>query len=254
MDNNAEKQPKLFGLLGRNISYSFSRGYFSEKFAKERLAQYEYTNFDIPTIAEFPKVIAQYRAHLAGMNVTIPYKEAVFPFLDEIDAEAREIGAINTIKILENNKLKGYNTDVYGFEQSLKPLLQPQHQKALILGTGGASKAVAYAFKKLQIDFLWVSRTPANSQTISYAQITKELMRSYTIVVNCSPVGTFPNISASPAIPYQFISAEHILFDLIYNPKETSFLTQGKQQGASIKNGYEMLVLQAEKAWEIWNL
>jgi len=253
MDKKEKKSNKLFGLLGRNISYSFSRGYFSDKFKKENLNTCEYTNFDIPEIQDFPSIIEENKKNISGINVTIPYKETVIPFLDEMDNEAQEIGAVNTIKILENNKTKGFNTDVYGFENSLKPLLKNHHTKALILGTGGASKAVAYAFKKLNIKYLFVSRNPKNNSQISYNQITEKLLSEYNILVNCSPVGTFPDVEKSPEIPYQFLSEKHLLFDLIYNPEKTAFLSEGEKKGAIIKNGYEMLELQAEESWRIWS-
>lgn len=253
MDKNENNTNKLFGLLGKNISYSFSRGYFTEKFKKENRINCEYTNFDIPKIEDFSAIIKDNKNTISGINVTIPYKEKVLKYLDEIDIEAAEIGAINTIKILKNNKLKGFNTDVYGFENSLKPFLKNYHKKALILGTGGASKAVAYAFKKMNISYFFVSRNPENNTQISYQQLTEAILNSHHILVNCSPVGTFPNIEQSPDIPYQFLSEKHLLFDLIYNPSETAFLSEGKKRGATIKNGYQMLELQAEKSWEIWN-
>ena len=253
MENSEKKHKRVFGLLGKDISYSFSRGYFSEKFQKENLENCEYTNFDLPKIDDFPTHVNKYKDNISGINVTIPYKEKVIPFLDEIDIEAKEIGAVNTIKILKNNKLKGFNTDIYGFLNAIKPLLKNHHKKALILGTGGASKAVAFAFKKLNIPFLLVSRNPKDKTQISYNQITENVLKEFSILVNCSPVGTFPNVEISPNIPYQFISKEHLLFDLIYNPSETAFLSEGKKRGATIKNGYEMLELQAEKSWEIWN-
>lgn len=248
-----EKNKTLFGLVGKNIGYSFSRGYFAEKFKTLELESHSYVNFDIATIEAFPQIIHQYKFQLKGLNVTIPYKLSVFPYLDKIDKKARKIGAVNTIKVTKKGKLKGYNTDVYGFKNSLKPLLKEQHTHALILGTGGASMAVAYALKKLDITYMFVSRTPKGEHSIAYHDLTKELLATYTIVINCTPLGTFPEVTKCPDIPYQYLNTSHILYDLIYNPAETEFLQRGKAQGAVIKNGLEMLELQAEKAWEIWN-
>ncbi len=240
----------LFGLLGKNIAYSFSENYFSEKFKSENLP-FKYQNFDIPTISELPILLNDKIENLIGFNVTIPYKEKIVNYLDDVDTIANEIGAVNTVKIVDNTYLKGYNTDCYGFEKSLKPLLKPTHKKALILGTGGASKAIKFVLKKLNISFKEVSRTP-NSNQFSYTDITKNILNEYTIIINCTPVGTFPNTELAPKIPYLFLTKEHLLFDLIYNPKETLFLKNGKKQGATIKNGLEMLKLQAEKSFEIW--
>ncbi|WP_369048903.1 shikimate dehydrogenase [Tenacibaculum sp. UWU-22] len=248
-----EKDKHLFALIGKNISYSFSREYFSKKFKNLSLHNYEYINFDIQEITELPEVIAAHKNQLKGMNVTIPYKLAIFKYLDKIDKKALKIGAVNTIKITKKGKLKGYNTDVYGFENSLKPLLEPQHTHALILGTGGASKAVAYALKKIGIKYKFVSRTPGKKHTISYNDLSQKTLIKYTLIINCTPLGTHPNTNQCPTIPYQFLTPQHFLYDLIYNPAETLFLKKGKLQGATIKNGLEMLELQAEKAWKIWN-
>jgi len=241
-----------FGLLGKNISYSFSSGYFKEFFDELELLHYQYKNFEIQSIQEFPLLLKQNKA-LCGMNVTIPYKEEILPFLTEIDAEAKEIGAVNTIQFLKNGKCKGYNTDVVGFLNSLKPLLELHHTKALIIGTGGASKAIAYALKKLHIDFVFVSRNPENENEIPYSNLTQELISEHTIIVNCTPLGTFPETDLCPNIPYQYITSKHLLYDLIYNPALSTFLQNGKNKGAIIKNGLEMLQLQAEKSWQIWN-
>ncbi len=248
MDKN-----KLFGLVGKNIEYSFSRGYFSEKFNKMNLQNASYVNFDLQSIEEFPAILETYKDTLLGMNVTIPYKEDVGAFLDEIDAEAKEIGAINTIKIYPNGKRKGFNTDVYGFDQSIAPFLNETHTTALILGTGGASKAVAYAFKKRGILYKFVSRVPQEESHMSYDSLDEKSISNTGIIVNCSPLGTHPNIDVHPNIPFQFLNKSHLLFDLIYNPTETAFLKKGKAQGATVANGMKMLELQAEKAWEIWN-
>ena len=244
---------KLFGLLGKNISYSFSSGYFSEKFKELKLENYQYVNFDIDTIDLFHGVLSNYSNDISGLNVTIPYKQEILRFVDELDEEAAAIGAVNTIKIGKEGKTKGFNTDAYGFENSLRPLLSKQHTKALILGTGGASKAVAYVLQKLHIDFLFVSRVPKGPNQISYEQVSESLMSKYTVVINCTPLGTFPQVHLCPDIPYQFLSSAHLLYDLIYNPSVTSFLQNGKDTGATIKNGLEMLQLQAEQSWRIWN-
>tara|TARA_R110001583_G_scaffold195352_1_gene372118 strand:+ start:5329 stop:6075 length:747 start_codon:yes stop_codon:yes gene_type:complete len=241
-----------FGLLGKDISYSFSKKYFIEKFKKLGLTNLKYLNFDIPEIEEFPFIYYHIEEEFGGMNVTIPYKEQVMRYLDEIEEDAKEIGAVNTIKFTEDHKLVGYNTDVYGFQNSIKPLLKKQHKKALILGTGGASKAIAFALIKLGIEFKFVSRQLMENSFL-YSVLNQEIMEEYTVIINCSPVGTYPNTNESPNIPYEFISQKHLLFDLIYNPIETKFLQQGKLKGATIKNGLEMLELQAEKSWEIWN-
>ena len=247
-----EEKKSKFGLLGKNISYSFSIGYFTRKFEKLNLKKHKYVNFDIPTIKDFPTIIKE-NDHLKGMNVTIPYKEEVIKYLDELDTTAKEIGAVNTIKLTKSGGLKGYNTDIVGFENSIKPFLKNHHKKALILGTGGASKAVAYAFQRNDIEFKFVSRNASAKNQISYQDLSEEILKEYTVIVNCSPIGTFPNINDAPKIPYQFITDKHLLFDLIYNPEETAFLKKGKEKGAAIKNGYQMLEMQAEEAWRIWN-
>ena len=242
-----------FGLIGKNISYSFSPKYFTEKFSKLGLTNFKYFNFDIPEIEEFPFILYHKEHEFKGLNVTIPYKESIMRYLNEIDDEAKEIGAVNTIKITDDNRLIGYNTDVYGFQKSIEPFITSNHKKALILGTGGASKAIAFAFKKMGIEFKFVSRK-VSENVFLYSLLTKEILDEYTIIVNCSPVGTHPNVNEAPNIPYQFINEKHLLFDLIYNPAETKFLKEGKSRGAAIKNGSDMLELQAEKSWEIWNL
>lgn len=242
----------LFGLLGKNISYSFSRGYFTEKFDLLNLSNHHYVNFDIQNVSEIKTVLKDNANSLKGMNVTIPYKESIFEYLDKVNKKARKIGAVNTIKLTSKGELIGFNTDFYGFKNSLKPLLKKHHKKALILGTGGASKAVAYALKKLDIDYNFVSRNGDGDTIFRYDDLNKKSIEEYTIIINCTPLGTHPNTDSCPNIPYQFISEKHLLYDLIYNPNETLFLSKGKQQGAIIKNGLEMLELQAEKAWEIW--
>lgn len=239
-----------YALIGRNISYSFSRGYFSQKFLNENI-EAAYINFDISSLEELPKQMALY-PNLKGMNVTIPYKETIIPLLDQIDEIAQEIGAVNTIKVLSKGKLKGYNTDYYGFWKSLQPLLQSHHTKAFILGTGGASKAVAFALRKEGIDYRFVSRTPKIGE-FSYSELTASLLNEYTLIINCTPLGTSPNIEQFPPIPYEFLTKRHLLFDLIYNPAKTSFLAKGEARGTSVCNGHQMLVFQAEAAWQIWN-
>ena len=247
-----EKKNKVFGLLGKNISYSFSRGYFAEKFELLGLNKHEYKNFDIQDIAGFSSIIKD-ETCLKGINVTIPYKEEVMQYLDIIDDTAKAIGAVNTIKFTKRGNLKGYNTDVVGFENSISPYFKSHHKFALILGTGGASKAIAYALKKNKIQYKFVSRKPSGKEEISYNALTNEVLNKYHIIVNCTPIGTSPDIHVSPNIPYQFLSEKHLLFDLIYNPEISAFLAKGKQQGASIKNGFEMLEMQAEESWRIWN-
>lgn len=242
-----------FGLLGRNISYSFSKNYFTQKFSKLNLKNHSYMNFDIQTIDDFPSILNDQIENLKGINVTIPYKQEIFRYLDEVDTDAKKIGAVNTIKILDDFKLKGFNTDVYGFENSLKPLLKNYMQDALILGTGGASKAVAFVLDKLQISYNFVSRNPQNKQTISYKYIDNNLINKCKLIINCTPLGTFPKVENLPDLPYHLLSQEHLLYDLIYNPAITSFLQKGKNIGAMIKNGEDMLKLQAERSWEIWN-
>lgn len=243
---------KKLGLLGKNISYSFSRNYFAEKFKNDRITdEFCYDNFDIQSINEFSEVLKN-NPDLIGMNVTIPYKQEVIPFLDNLSNNAKEIGAVNTIKVSPDGNLIGHNTDYFGFTESLKPLLEPHHKKALILGTGGAAKAIAYGLKQLSIDFQYVSRKKTDER-ISYSELDKDIFDEYQIIINCSPIGTFPNIEDCPDIPYQYFTSKHIAYDLIYNPEKTTFLAKAEAQEATIKNGYEMLVLQAEKAWEIWN-
>ena len=239
-----------FGLVGKNISYSFSKGYFGEKFEKLNLEDYSYDNLDFQNIEDFPEFIKQ-NPTISGLNVTIPYKEAIIPFLDKLSKRAIEIGAVNTIKITKSGKLKGFNTDYIGFQKSIEPLLNVNHKKALILGTGGASKAVAYALKQLEIPYLFVSRNDIGD-AIGYNQINEKTFEEFQIIINCTPVGTFPNTNTCPEIPYEYFTTNHLAFDLIYNPAETLFLKKAKEQGAIVKNGLEMLTLQAEKSWDIW--
>lgn len=241
------------GLLGKNISYSFSRAYFKEKFLNEGITDTEYGNFDLESIDLLPSILKN-TENLRGMNVTIPYKEAVMPYLDKINKKAKAIGAVNTIRITKKGKLIGYNTDCYGFKKTLQPHLKPHHKSALILGTGGASKAIAYTFKELGIPYHYVSRKESEGIRFTYDSLTENDIKNNQIIINSTPLGTFPNIEDCPNIPYQAITSQHILFDLIYNPKETKFLSLGKAQQAKTINGLNMLKLQAEKAWAIWKL
>jgi shikimate dehydrogenase len=245
-----EKKQRRFGLVGKNISYSFSKGYFTQLFKKQGLTDHSYENFDIQNIADFTAILKDNK-DIAGLNVTIPYKEAILPYLDSVDEQAVSIGAVNTIKFTEVG-LIGYNTDSYGFEKSLVSHLKEHHKKALILGTGGASKAVAYTLKSLRIPYTFVSRNPEEGQ-LSYADLDANLVASHTLIINCTPLGTYPNILEKPNIPYEYITPLHLLFDLIYNPEKSAFLIAGEKRGATICNGLAMLELQAEKAWTIWH-
>lgn len=240
---------RTFGLIGRNIDYSFSRKYFSEKFNEENIDA-EYKNFDIGSIEEFPLIIKNNL--ISGLNVTIPYKEEIIPFLDHLDPHAKEIKAVNTIKFEKDGSICGYNTDFWGFTEAIKPALKPYHSHALILGTGGASKAIAYALRLLDIDYRFVSRKPEKDQ-FSYQDLNEDILNKYSLIINCTPLGTYPKVEQSPEIPFQYISANHLVFDLIYNPSETSLMRSAKENGAQTMNGLEMLKLQAEKAWSIWN-
>lgn len=236
---------KTYGLIGKNISYSFSRNYFANKFKKEDIKNSQYINFDIDNLSELNNI---FNTDNFGFNVTIPYKEVIIPYLDSLDFHAEKIGAVNTIK-LENGKKIGFNTDWIGFKKSIEPLLNSHHTKALILGTGGASKAVIYALDQLKIETLMVSRYGE----ISYKDLSEEIIQNHAIIINCTPVGTFPNVDAAPEIPYHFITKNHLAYDLIYNPTETLFLKKCKEKGAVVKNGLEMLEIQAEASWKIWN-
>lgn len=238
-----------FGLIGKNIDYSFSRNYFNEKFKKEQLT-YSYVNFDIEDIKEFPAILKD-NPQLQGLNVTIPYKESILTYLDELSKEAKSIGAVNTIKVLPDGKLIGHNTDYYGFQQSLKGLINSSHKAALILGTGGASKAIEYALNDWGIQTKFVSRN-ADKTTLCYADLNKEILNKHSIIVNTTPLGTYPNIDSFPPIPYSYLTANHLLYDLTYNPSQTVFMQKGLENNAQIVNGYDMLIAQAEKAWEIW--
>ena len=242
---------KVFGLIGKNIDYSFSKKYFTERFANTNALDCIYENFDLASIYDFSSIL-QSHPDLAGLNVTIPYKESVIPHLHLLSKTAMAIGAVNVIRFMKNGELKGYNSDYYGFKKAIKPLLQNHHKKALILGTGGSSKAVAFGLEKLGITSDFVSRDATKSSLI-YERLNAATFDNFQIIINCTPIGTSPNLAACPAIPYQFFTEQHIAFDLIYNPEETLFLQRAKQNGAVVKNGMDMLVFQAEKAWKIWH-
>jgi len=244
-------KPKTFGLVGRNISYSFSAGYFKKKFEKLGLENHTYRNFDIDDIDELPYLIKNTK-NLAGLNVTIPYKEEVLPLLSKLSKNAKVIGAVNTIVLTKKGKLKGYNTDYFGFKKSLQPLLKKRHKKALILGTGGAAKAVAFALRKLKIEYDFVSRS-GNEEYYGYTDLNSKIFSKYLIIINTTPTGTFPNVEECPALDYMLFTKKHIAYDLVYNPEETRFLREAKARGAKTINGYKMLVYQAERAWKIWN-
>lgn len=247
---------RTYGLIGFPLKHSFSAKFFTEKFAREGIDA-EYLNFEIEDILQLREVIL-FNQHLYGLNVTIPYKEKVISFLDRITPEAERIGAVNTIKIEREPgnmyfyRLTGYNTDYIGFKNSIEPLIRPElHRKALILGTGGASKAVRAVFDEMHIGWKEVSRTAAAGR-FTYGELDEAILREYTIIVNCSPVGTFPDVEVCPQVPYHLLTPAHLLYDLVYNPAETLFLKKGREQGATVKNGAEMLELQALAAWEIW--
>lgn len=245
---------KKYGLIGHPLGHSFSKSFFNQKFCTEHIDA-EYVNFDISDIKELKNVLRE-NPGLEGLNVTLPYKTQVIPLLDEIDKDAKQIGAVNVIKFQKGRfgklKLKGYNSDIVGFKDSIKPLIKDTHKKALILGTGGASKAIYQGLKQLDIESLYVSRTKSDG-CITYDEITPEITAEYTVIVNTTPLGMSPNIDTSPDIPYNLLTSEHLLYDLIYNPDETLFMLKGKEQGATVKNGLEMLLLQAFVSWRIWN-
>lgn len=257
---------KKYGLIGYPLKHSFSKRYFTEKFEKLGLNDSVYDLYPLPNISDLPDLLKA-NPELCGLNVTIPHKIGAMFYLDKISPEAKEVDAVNCINIIKNNpvqnffsgeismnkvRLEGYNTDVYGFETSLKPLLKAHHKKALVLGNGGAARAVFYVLKNLNIAFEVVSRR-ANAKQYAYEQLDKRTIREHTLIINTTPLGTFPNMDEYPAIPYEYLGPEHLLYDLVYNPEETAFLKKGKEKGATTKNGMEMLYLQAEKNWEIWN-
>jgi shikimate dehydrogenase len=243
---------RQFGLIGKSLAHSFSKTYFEKKFVELGLKDHAYLNFEIQSVEDVKKIISE-NPDLKGLNVTVPFKETVIPLLNELSAEAKEIGAVNCIKI-NGNHLVGYNTDAYGFSQDIKPFLDGR-QRALILGTGGSAKAVKWSLKKLGLDVLSVTTNAAkkNSDTIIYEEVNEIVMRSFPVIINCTPVGTWPAVERAPSIPYQFFGPQHLAYDLIYNPAETLFLKRAREAGASVVNGLGMLRLQAEKSWQTWN-
>lgn len=259
---------KKYGLIGFPLTHSFSKKYFEAKFEKEQIEDSSYELFEIDNLSDFPEFIKA-QPNLCGLNVTIPHKIGAVYYMDWMDEEAKQVEAINCIRVVEESalatafsgevgfvgqdfRLEGYNTDIYGFENSLTPLLKPQHTKALVLGNGGAARAVKYVLKKLKIDYKIVSREQKSTHFL-YNQLTPKIIAEYHLIINTTPLGTSPDAGAFPQIPYEAITSAHLLYDLIYNPEKTVFLQKGEAQGATIKNGYEMLLLQAEKSWEIWN-
>ncbi len=242
---------KLLGLIGFPLSHSFSAAYFAAKFEQLALHEYEYRNFPIPSIEAFPPLIREY-VDLIGLNVTIPYKQQVIPYLDELDPTAAALKAVNTIHF-KHGKTIGYNTDVIGFEQSFQPLVQPHHTHALILGTGGAAQAVAAVLKKIGIHYLFVTRGNAGTDRINYTDLNYYYYKQFKVIINCTPLGMYPNTEAFPLLDYSLLNAQHLLFDTVYNPAQTQFMLKGAAHGVTTKNGYDMLVFQAEAAWKIWN-
>lgn len=253
---------RRFGLVGYPLTHSFSIKFFNESFFPEKGIDAEYVNFEIPDVQMMLDIVRK-DPELEGLNCTIPHKQAVIPLLDELSDEARETGAVNVIKIYRDKpentrdgrgfRLKGFNSDIVGFRNSIEPLLQPHHKRALVLGTGGAAKAVCHVLGKLGIEWRSVSRT-ANENSLTYSELTPDMMEEYTIVVNCTPLGMFPKVGTYPELPYEALTTRHLLYDLIYNPSETEFMKRGAAMGAVVKNGYEMLELQAVAAWNFWNL
>lgn len=243
-----------FGLIGYPLGHSFSRKFFTEKFECEG-TDAEYLNFEIPDAQQLLDVVRD-NPELRGLNCTIPHKQAIIPLLDELSEEARRIGAVNVIRISRQSDgtphLKGYNSDIIGFMNSIQPLLQPHHRRALVLGTGGASKAICLGLEKLGLEWRYVSRRPAEGQ-FTYADITPEVVREWEVIVNCSPVGMHPHVDESPALPYEAMTSRNLLFDLVYNPQATQFMQRGATYGATVKNGLEMLHLQALASWDFWN-
>ena len=244
---------ELFGLIGYPLKHSFSRAYFNDKFKDEKIDA-EYVNFEIPSIKELKSIIKK-EPNLKGLNVTIPYKEQVIPYLDRLTDNARLIGAVNTIRIDRTKgkvKLTGHNTDIIGFKESIEPLLERYHQRALILGTGGAAKAIFYGLKQLDVEPVYVSRKKKDDSYLTYEELTPEVIASHTVIVNCTPVGMWPQVDEAPNIPYQYLTEKHLIYDLLYNPDETKLMRLGKEHGATVKNGLEMLLLQAFASWEFW--
>ena len=243
-----------YGLIGFPLGHSFSISYFNEKFENEHINA-QYINFEIPSIDGLTEILDR-NPELRGLNVTIPYKEQVMKYLDAISPEAEAIGAVNVIRVTHKGDkvyLKGFNSDVIGFTRSIEPLLQPAQKKALILGTGGASKAIHYGLKSLNMQTIFVSRTRHGDGFITYEEVTPELVKEYNVIINCTPVGMYPHADECPKLPYEAMDTHTLLYDLIYNPDETLFLKRGREQGATVKNGLEMLLLQAFASWDFWN-
>ena len=241
---------RQYGLIGFPLSHSFSQKYFTEKFLRENINDAVFLNFSIPQVEDVTIIFSDH-GQLKGLAVTIPYKKSIIKYLDETDEIVKEISACNCVKIAAHSK-SGHNTDVIGFERSFLKNLKPHHSKALVLGTGGAASAVKFVLKKIGIEYLVVSRN-ASEKTISYNDITSEILSEYSVIINCTPLGTYPNVQEAPPLPYNFLNASHYLFDLVYNPLVTKFLQYGKNVNCTIQNGYEMLVIQAEENWKIWN-
>jgi len=242
---------KRYGLIGYPLSHSFSQQYFADKFQREGIGNCMYESFPIASIDELGNLLVAH-PDLKGLNVTIPYKQAVLPYLTDISHLPERLLACNCIKI-EGDTLTGYNTDVTGFEESFKPLLQSHHTKALVLGSGGAAAAVTYCLRKLNIEYKIVSRTAGNGEALTYEEVDASVIAEYPVIINTTPLGMYPNVQAAPPLPYDAITSKHYLFDLLYNPSKTIFLQRGEERGAAIKNGQEMLVIQAEESWNIWN-
>ena len=249
----AKQYSKIYGLIGYPLTHSFSQNYFNQKFRNENIDA-EYVNFEIPDIGDLMEVISE-NPNLHGLNVTIPYKEQVIPYLDEIDEDAAQIGAVNVIKFIRNKNsviFKGYNSDIIGFCDSIAPLLTPNRNKALILGTGGAAKAVYHGLKKLGVEPIYVSRNKQEGM-LTYGELTNDIMAEYKVIVNTTPLGMYPRMDECPNIPYQCLTTEHLCYDLLYNPDVTLFMKRAEENGAEVKNGLEMLLLQAFAGWNIWN-
>lgn len=247
------QKSRTFGLIGKSLSHSFSKQFFTDYF-KQHEIDAVYQNFELSNIKEITNILKD--EEVFGLNVTIPYKTEVIPFLDELDDEAKAVGAVNTIRFFERNGkrvCKGYNTDFTGFRNSIKPFLKNHHERALILGTGGASKAVAHVLEGIGLDCLFVSRNKTDDSQLSYEELNNYVINSHLLIVNTTPVGTAPNINDKPLLPYEHIGEKHLCYDLIYNPAKTAFLKEAEKQGAMIQNGHDMLKIQALSAWKIWN-
>lgn len=238
-----------FGLVGKKLDYSFSKSFFTDYFLKNQLGN-NYENVEIANISEINTIFESEK--FSGLNVTIPYKEEIIPYLDELSEEAQEIGAVNTIQFIDGKKI-GHNTDSFGFRQSIKPFLDNRHERAMILGTGGASKAIAHVLKNIGLNVIFISRNPSSENQFSYEDINENMVNACKMIVNCTPIGTFPNIDEMPNFPVEYLTENHFVVDLIYNPEKTKLLLEAEKRGAIILNGYSMLKEQALKAWEIWN-